>query len=69
MDLKKLYGELTVLCGSEIPIYTFLTYLDMGVRDFLCRYPKKLIMPHGEYVTPESLSDGLALDDSFSLAS
>lgn len=65
MELKKLYGDLTVLLGTEIPLYSFLLYCDMGARGLLCRYPKKLLLPVGEYYTPESISDALPLAEEF----
>lgn len=65
MDLKKLYGDLTVLLGREIPLYSFLLYCDMGARTLLCRYPKKLLLPVGEYSPPESLSDALPIAEEF----
>ncbi len=67
MDLKKLYGDCTVLCGSEPPLYTFFVHLDMGVRALLARYPKKLLFSEGEYAPPETLSDELGLREEFYL--
>ena len=65
MDLKKLYKDTLVLLGKEIPIYTFLTYFDMGARALLCRYPKKLLIGKGEYTTPETLDSSAVLDVIF----
>ena len=65
MDLKKLYGDLTVLLGREVPLYSFLLYCDMGARMLLCRYPKKLLLGAGEYTAPESLSDALPIAEEF----
>lgn len=64
MDTKKLYGDVCVLCG-EVPVYAFLTYCDMCARSLLQRYGEKLCLGAGEYMTPASLSDALALDDAF----
>lgn len=65
MELKKLYGDLTVLIGTEVPTYSFLLYCDMGVRTLLGRYPKKLLLPVGEYCPPETLSDVLPIAEEF----
>ncbi len=65
MELKKLYSDLTVLLGTEVPLYSFLLYCDMGVRTLLCRYPKKLLLPVGEYCPPESISEALPIDERF----
>ncbi len=65
MDLKKLYRDVSVLLGKEIPIYTFLTYFDMGARALLCRYGKKLLIGKGEYTTPETLDSSAVLDVAF----
>ncbi len=65
MELKKLYVDLSVLLGREIPIYAFLLYADMCARTLLCRYPKKLLLPVGEYTSPESLLDALPIDEAF----
>ncbi len=65
MDLKKLYGDVTVLIGRELPIYEFLSFCDTGVRTFLCRYPKKLIVGKGEYTSPDTLNASFALDGMF----
>lgn len=65
MELKKLYGDLTVLLGREIPTYTFLLYVDLCAQNLLCRYPKKLILPVGEYVPPRTLAEALPLADAF----
>ena len=65
MDLKKLYGDLTMLLGREIPVYTFLLQADLCARTLLCRYPKKLLLAVGEYVAPETISDTIALHEAF----
>ena len=65
MDLKKLYGDVTVRLGGELPIYRFLSYMDTGVRALLCRYPKKIIIGRGEYTSPEDLSASVALNGAF----
>ncbi len=65
MDLKKLYGDVTVLLKREVPIYEFLASCDLGVRTLLCRYQKKLIVGKGEYIAPEDLNSSVALDGAF----
>ncbi|MBQ5389933.1 MAG: hypothetical protein IIU58_03405 [Clostridia bacterium] len=65
MELKKMYSDLSVLIGKEIPIYAFLLYADMCAGTLLCRYPKKLLMPVGEYSAPVDISDAIPLSDLF----
>lgn len=65
MELKQLYKDLTVLCKTEMPLPDFLLHCDMSARRYLCRYPKKLLLPHGEYIAPETIGDSLALEESF----
>lgn len=65
MELKQLYKDATVLCKTEMPLPDFLLYCDMGARRYLNRYPKKLLLPHGEHIAPESISDSLALHEIF----
>jgi len=62
MELKQLYKDAVVLCKTEIPLPDFLLQADVGARSILNRYPKKLVLGQGEYVTP------LCLDDPFPLA-
>lgn len=68
MTLEELYRDVAIFNKSEPPIPDFLLYYDMAVRAILTRYPKKLLIPEGEYVTPESLEEGFALPDSFFFA-
>ena len=65
MDLRKLYKDVTVLIGRELPIYTFITYCDMAVRIFLCRYSQKLLLVSGEYVAPKNLDSSMPLKEEF----
>lgn len=65
MELKKLYNDTVVLCKCEMPLHDFLLYCDIAARSLLAKYPKKLIMPDGEYISPEGISDALALDSEF----
>ncbi|MBR5538431.1 MAG: hypothetical protein IKU61_00880 [Clostridia bacterium] len=65
MDLKKLYRDVTVLCREEIPLNDFLLYCDMAVRTFLAKYPKKYLLPKGQYSSPTSLSDSLMISGEF----
>lgn len=65
MDLKKLYKDITVLCGRELPVYTFLTLCDMCAGALLCRYPKNIVVGKGEYITPENLESSFSVDSAF----
>ena len=65
MELKKLYRDTVVLCKKEIPLPDFLLWCDVGARAFLSRYPKRFLLPKGEYVTPVSLSDPLMISSEF----
>ena len=65
MDLKKLYADICIRLKREIPIYEFLSYTDTGIRAFLCRFSKKLLLGRGEYTSPENLNSSVALDEVF----
>lgn len=65
MDLKKLYGDITALCGIEIPVFKFIALCDVGAREIICRYPKKFTVGKGEYISPETLSSSIALNGAF----
>ncbi len=65
MELKKLYRDAVVLCKRELSLNDFLLWCDIAARTFLSRYPKKLILPQGEYSTPRNLSDSLMIDGAF----
>ncbi len=65
MELKKLYRDAVILCKKELPLNDFLLWCDIAARAFLGRYPKKLLLPKGEYITPRSISDRLMIDTEF----
>lgn len=65
MELKQLYKDLTVLIGTEIPLPVFFVHCDLCARRYLRRYPKKLLLGAGEYISPENINDALAVDESF----
>lgn len=65
MELKKLYRDTVILCKKEVPQHDFLLWCDMAARSFLSRYPKKLLLPHGEYISPAEMTDTLMLDEEF----
>ena len=65
MELKKLYRDTLVLCQSEIPLNDFLLFCDMAARTFLSKYPKRLLLPKGQYSTPRSLDASLMISTEF----
>ncbi len=68
MELEQLFFDTKLLCKGELSLADFLLYYDMGVNRFLTRYPKKLLLPHGEYVRPERLEGNFVLPDCFYFA-
>ena len=62
MCLNKLYADLVVLTGIEIPLPRFLVAVDAVCRGWLAKYPPKLLAA-GEYAPPTSLADTLPLAD------
>ena len=68
MDLKKLYTDILALLGTELAIFKFLAFCDMGAREIIARYPKKITVGVGEYLSPESLDSSFALNEEFYLA-
>lgn len=67
MELEQLYYYITLVCKQEPSLPDFFFYYDMAVRRFLARYPKKLLLAHGEYKKPTSLSEGFALHERFDM--
>ena len=65
MELKKLYRDAAVLAKCEIPLNDFLLFCDMAARTFLAKYPKKLLLPKGQYSSPKSLADSLMISGEF----
>ena len=65
MELEQLYLDANLFCKGELSQADFLLYYDMAVSRYLTRYPKKLLMPHGAYVRPQTLEGGAALPDGF----
>lgn len=65
MTLEELYEDVNIFCKGELTVPEFLLYYDMAVTRYLARYPRLLLMPEGEYVRPESLSEGVCLPDCF----
>lgn len=65
MELKRLYRDCTVLAGREIGQNDFLLYCDIAARTFLAKYPKKLLLPKGQYSSPKSLADSLMISGEF----
>ena len=65
MELKKLYRDATMLARCEIPQNDFLLFADMGARTLLSKYPKKLLLPKGQYSSPKSITDTLAISGEF----
>lgn len=68
MELEQLFFDTKLLCGGELSLAEFLLYYDMCMRRYLTLYPKKLLLPHGEYVRPERLEGSCDLPDSFYFA-
>ena len=65
MELKTLYTDLTVLTEQETPLYAFLLSYDLAVRSLLCRYPKSVLLPDGEYTTAASPEESFPLAEVF----
>ncbi len=65
MELKKLYRDLMLLCEREVSLADFLLYADIGARGILARYPKRLVLPKGEYSSPANISDPLMISGEF----
>lgn len=65
MELKTLYTSLGVLLNREVPLYAFLLSYDLAVRALLCRYPKSVLLPDGEYTAATSPEDSFPLADAF----
>lgn len=65
MELKQLYKDTVVLCKTEVTLPTFLLQADLAARRLCNRYPKRLVLGQGEYITPLAASDAYAVDDAF----
>ena len=68
MELEQLYMDANLLCNGELSLQEFLLYYDMVVSRILTRDPKRMILPEGEYVRPETLEGSCVLPDNFYFA-